>query len=133
MADDERFGSWCIVEIYGHRKLAGYVNEASIGGASFVHVFMRVDVHQDGTVTTQLYNPSAIYSITPATEEVVRRLRETVPPPQSALRPARSPFFDEEINLEDADYYDKDDEPDDDDYYDKDDEPDDDDNKRYRE
>jgi len=55
--------------------------EQQLGGASFV----RVDVPQDdgkkkGWKLTRLYNPSAIYSITPVTEETARMVARSITP-----------------------------------------------------
>lgn len=65
----ENFGEWCILELFGHRRLGGYVQEQEIGGASFI----RIDVPgEEGTVATQFYNPSAVYAMTPTDEETAR-------------------------------------------------------------
>lgn len=70
MTEEKHFDSWCIIEIFGHQRLAGRVTEEQIGGQSFI----RVDVPAvDGAAAfTKLYGPGAIYSITPTTEELVR-------------------------------------------------------------
>ena len=60
------FEEWCILELFGHRKLAGKVSEYTIGGAAFV----RIDIPGSAT---QFYNPSAVYCITPTTEELARQ------------------------------------------------------------
>ena len=67
----EKFESWAIVEVMGHKRLAGFVTEQALGGASFI----RVDVPECGDVAgfTQLLGASSIYAITPCTEEVARR------------------------------------------------------------
>ena len=67
----EQFDSWAIIEIFGHQKFAGRVTEQSIGGASFI----RCDIHEvDGSPSfTKLFGASAIYSITPVTEELARK------------------------------------------------------------
>ena len=69
-----KFDSWAIVEIFGHAKFAGRVTEQAIGGASFV----RVDVPETGKspAFTKLFGASAIYSITPVTEELARKAVE---------------------------------------------------------
>lgn len=65
------FEGWCLLELMGHRKLAGYVREQQVAGAGFV----RIDVPgETGDVATQLYAPGAIYAITPITEELARRV-----------------------------------------------------------
>lgn len=70
MEQEQRFESWCIVELFGHQKLAGMVAEAQIGGCSFI----RVDVPEvhDQPAFTRFYGEKAIYSITPVSEEVAR-------------------------------------------------------------
>lgn len=74
-----KFEEWCLIEIFGHQRIAGRVTEQQIGGASFV----RVDVPKDsekakGWKITRLYNPSAIYSITPTTEETARMVAKSI-------------------------------------------------------
>jgi hypothetical protein len=75
----ERFEEWALLELFGHQRLAGRVTEQQLGGASFV----RVDVPEDkkkGWKLTKLYNPSAIYSITPVTEETARLVVRSISP-----------------------------------------------------
>lgn len=66
------FKEWAVLELMGHRRLAGEVSEATIGGVSFV----RIDVPEiDGQAPfTQYYTGPAIYAITPTTEDVARKL-----------------------------------------------------------
>ena len=61
------FEEWAIIELMGHRKVAGKVTEENIGGASFI----RTDIYVTGDEVkiTQYYNPTAVYSITPVTKE----------------------------------------------------------------
>ncbi len=63
------FEGWAIVELMGHRKLAGNVTEATIAGAAF----LRLDVPSEPPVT-QYYAPAAVYAITPTTEELATRI-----------------------------------------------------------
>jgi hypothetical protein len=65
----EKFEGWCVLELMGHRRLAGYVTEQEIAGAGM----LRIDVPgEDGPVATQFYSPSSVYCITPTTEEIAR-------------------------------------------------------------
>lgn len=66
--DNKSFEEWAILELMGHRKLAGLVKEQTIGSASFI----RIDVpDNDGNPkVTQFYNPSAVYCVTPTTKEI---------------------------------------------------------------
>lgn len=64
------FDSWCIVELFGHNKIVGRVTEQTIGGGAFI----RVDVPKTKRFEafTRFFGPSAIYSITPVSEEIAR-------------------------------------------------------------
>ncbi len=61
---------WSIVELLGHRRLAGRVSEVQRFGVTM----MRIDIPRpDGTFVTQLYGGNAIFSETPTDEATVRR------------------------------------------------------------
>lgn len=64
----ETFDQWCLVELFGHTRIAGRVTEQTVGGCSFV----RVDVPavDDQPAFTKLYGNAAIYAISPVTEEI---------------------------------------------------------------
>ena len=67
------FEGWAVLELMGHRKLAGYVSEQEIAGASFI----RIDVpatNGEGNVATQFYSAGAVYCLTPTTEQIARGL-----------------------------------------------------------
>lgn len=74
MDNDQTFEGWCIVELFGHQQIAGFVSEQSIGGSSFV----RVDVPETkaGTAFTKFFGGGAIYAITPTTEPVATMAAE---------------------------------------------------------
>lgn len=63
----EAFEGWAVLELMGHRRLAGHLSEQQIGGSSF----LRIDVPTDPPAT-QFYSPSAVYAITPCTEDTAR-------------------------------------------------------------
>lgn len=61
---------WAIVEIMGHHRTAGRIQEVQQFGASM----LRVDrPHADGTWTTEFYGGSAIYALRPCQEDIARR------------------------------------------------------------
>lgn len=70
----EGFREHCILELYGHQQIAGEVTEQEIAGSAFV----RVDVPATNgqSAFTRFYGTSAIYSITPVSEEVARLAAE---------------------------------------------------------
>lgn len=67
-ATDEKFKEWCIVELFGHTKIAGVTTEANIGGCQFI----RVDVPEipERKAFTKFYGQGAIYAMSPVTEEI---------------------------------------------------------------
>ena len=80
MSENEAFEGWAILELMGHRRLAGYVTEQEIAGAGM----LRIDVPGEGDEVhaTQFYSPSSLYCLTPVAEEVARGLaRRTKPAP----------------------------------------------------
>ena len=68
----EGFQQWVVLEIMGHKRLAGFLTEQEIGGGSF----LRLDIpSSDGKAkwkATQYYNPQSIYCITPTDETTAR-------------------------------------------------------------
>jgi hypothetical protein len=69
MTNTARFEGWCVLELMGHRRLAGMVTEVEIAGSGM----LRIDVPgEDGPTATQFYSPSAVYAITPTTEAIAR-------------------------------------------------------------
>jgi hypothetical protein len=66
----EGFNEWAIVELMGHRKLAGKVSEQTIASAAF----LRIDVPEqdERPAATQFYSAGAVYAITPCTEQTAR-------------------------------------------------------------
>jgi hypothetical protein len=63
---------WAIVELMGHRRLAGHVSEQEIAGAAM----LRLDIPgtDDQADITQLYSASAVYCLTPTSEEIARKI-----------------------------------------------------------
>ncbi len=71
MADP--FEDWAIVELMGHRRLAGYAADAEMFGTRM----LRLDIY-DATgclpVLTQFYGGGAVYCLTPTTEDIARKI-----------------------------------------------------------
>ncbi len=110
------FESWVILELFGHKQLAGLASEAEIGGCSFV----RIDVPKaDDEYVTHYYGQGAIYGMHPVDEQVAREFAQNHHGPpvspysfpfagQQALQEARS-----QLRLEDGAGGDREENPDD--------------------
>lgn len=89
MTEDQMFAEWVILEVMGHRRLAGFLSEMEIAGRGF----LRLEVPgQPGA--TQLYNPTSVYCITPTTEAIARALavsNQPAPVQRWELPPAITP------------------------------------------
>lgn len=66
---DPIFEGWAILELMGHRRVAGYVREVSFAGTALARVDIPGD---DGPSFSQFYGGSSIYCMTPCTEEAAR-------------------------------------------------------------
>jgi hypothetical protein len=70
---------WCVLELMGHRRLAGFLTEQEIAGQGLI----RIDVYPgdaETAVASQLYSPSAVYCITPTSEETARAVAQMSQP-----------------------------------------------------
>ncbi len=89
MSDQQpKFEQWCIVELFGHTRIAGLVSEQAIGGQTFVRVDVPEVEHEAERVNhesrrlekyvetvpafTKFYGSGAIYAITPVDEALAR-------------------------------------------------------------
>lgn len=82
MTTDKAFEEWAILELMGHRRMAGKITEATVFGGSL----LRIDIPsgEDGKYTTQFYSPQSIYCITPTTEAIARKVaKDSQPEPVS--------------------------------------------------
>ena len=80
----DKFEGWAILELMGHRRLAGYVREQEIAGAGMLRIDVPGEVG-DGlgprsTIATQFYSPAALYCLTPTTEEIARAVAKRAQP-----------------------------------------------------
>jgi hypothetical protein len=64
------FDLWCLVELFGHTKIAGRCTEQNIAGSNM----LRVDVPETASQPsfTRFFNHSAIYSINPVDEATAK-------------------------------------------------------------
>ena len=72
----DKFDNFCIVELFGHQKIAGRVTEQVIGGQSFIRV--DVPATQRFPAFTRMFGSGAIYSITPVDEATAKSAAENI-------------------------------------------------------
>ena len=69
VATDGTFDNWAVVELMGHVRMAGRLTEQEMGGGKL----LRIDVPgPNESFLTQYFGVSAIYRMTPCSEEVAR-------------------------------------------------------------
>lgn len=75
MTENGKFEQWCVIEIMGHKRLAGLVTETSLAGAAM----LRVDVPETSKRPgfTQFYGGQSIYCVTPVEEKIARAMAES--------------------------------------------------------
>jgi len=78
--ETNEFRQWAILELFGHRQIAGLVSEQNIADGPFVRVDVPATKASDAY--TKFFNASAIYAITPCTEEAA-----TIAATQLQIRP----------------------------------------------
>ena len=68
------FEGWAILELMGHRERPGYVKETEIAGGKMLRIDIPVarDAVGNDVTVTEFYSVSAIYCMTPCTEEIAR-------------------------------------------------------------
>jgi len=108
---DTKFEEWAKLELFGRQVLAGRVSEQTIAGAGFI----RIDVPAAGELPgfTRFFYPSAVYGITPTTEELATKLahayrenpisRYELPAPAQPTSPERGDPNDREPDVDDED------------------------------
>ncbi len=72
----EKFDLFCIVELFGHTKIAGRCTEQNIAGTNM----LRVDVPETSTqqAFTRFFGSSAIYAINPVDEATAKHVAESL-------------------------------------------------------
>ena len=74
MNSTEKFDLWCVVELFGHSRIAGRCTEHNIAGTNM----LRVDVPETETqpAFTRFLGSAAIYAINPVDEQTARAYAE---------------------------------------------------------
>lgn len=70
--EKQSFAGWAILELMGHRRLGGYVQQEELFGSPMC----RIDVPAVGThlASTHFFGGQSIYCLTPTDEETARRV-----------------------------------------------------------
>lgn len=73
---DNTFDNFCIVELFGHQKIAGRVTEQVIAGQGYIRV--DVPATKRHPEFTRMFGSGAIYSITPVSAEIAQAAAEQI-------------------------------------------------------
>lgn len=105
------FEGWALVELMGHRTRAGRVTEVEAFGTKLLRLDIPVAGEGEETeFVSEHYSGSAIYCLTPATEEFARALARRMGDPRPvAPMTHRLPSYAE---ADEADFHDIDDDDD---------------------
>lgn len=78
MSESDPIDGWAIVELFGHRRLAGRICQVEMFGAAF----LRLDIPGDGPDdwTTQLYGGAAVFCVSPCSEAAARAVAARAQP-----------------------------------------------------
>lgn len=64
------FAEWAILELMGHRRLAGFVSDVELFGGRMLRIDVPATETQPGA--TQFYSVASVYALTPTTEATAR-------------------------------------------------------------
>jgi hypothetical protein len=96
------FDEWAIIELLGHRRVAGRVREVQLAGAGF----LRLDIPAtDGHAEqTQYIAPGSVYALHPVDEGTARKVAEySRPEPVHRWELPRPPARGEAADYDDGD------------------------------
>ena len=74
MTAQVEFEGWAILELLGHRRLAGYVTVVELAGQPMLRLDVPGQVYggEETGKATQFVGAGSIYALTPTTEEIAR-------------------------------------------------------------
>lgn len=101
MSAVESFEGWAIVELMGHRRLGGLVREVTLFGITMLRIDVPNADPAKGSVT-QFYAASALYAVTPTSEDAARlvaKLAQPTPVQQWELPQLPAPASDDEESV----------------------------------
>jgi len=101
------FDQHCILELFGHQRIAGKVSEAAVFGGTLVRVDVPKTTKRDAF--TKFYGLSAVYAVTPVSEEIAQAMAESLdekPVEEWRLREALPKLADKiEVREDDEDVF----------------------------
>lgn len=74
--EQEKFDLWCVVELFGHSRIAGRCTEQNVAGTNMLRVDVPDTSNQPGF--TRFLSSGAIYAINPVSEGVARQMAENL-------------------------------------------------------
>ena len=74
--EQEKFDLWCVVELFGHSRIAGRCTEQNVAGTNMLRVDVPDTSNQPGF--TRFLSSGAIYAINPVSAEVARQMAENL-------------------------------------------------------
>lgn len=74
--EQEKFDLWCVVELFGHSRIAGRCTEQNVAGTNMLRVDVPDTSNQPGF--TRFLSSGAIYAINPVSERVARQIAENL-------------------------------------------------------
>ena len=74
--EQEKFDLWCVVELFGHSRIAGSCTEQNVAGTNMLRVDVPDTSNQPGF--TRFLSSGAIYAINPVSEGVARQIAENL-------------------------------------------------------
>lgn len=76
--EKQTYEGWSIIELMGHRRLAGYVRQVELFGAPMLR--LDVPAAEGQAEATQFYGGASIYCLTPCSEETALAVARGVRP-----------------------------------------------------
>ena len=74
--EQEKFDLWCVVELFGHSRIAGRCTEQNVAGTNMLRGDVPDTSNQPGF--TRFLSSGAIYAINPVSEGVARQIAENL-------------------------------------------------------
>jgi len=89
---------YAVIEIFGHRRLAGRIMEVERFGTKM----LRIDIPERGKFengfTSQMYGGASLFSVTPCDLATVERMNKPVEPPRALSWREEDEAIDDELD-----------------------------------